>query len=519
MAKPAGEWHENEPLSASKLNANDSLNLREIRVAGRGLSAVRTGQSVTLRLDPAASPVHIVRGHVTQLRGANDHPLLAGVTPWNGTQDIGPQLWVRMIEPVTDLPGPCDDANVFIVRPYWRTGILDPDQREVQWAQVLPDPADQLGIVVCRGPCGENDFPDSRYHVMFAKVGNVGGDKNAKVIIVPDLTYEPPDCKGAYMTSGCFHPKVITATHLHEYDCDTHLVRAGTPVVLKSYADAGFPPVRRWLFQIADLSTCYPPCPPPSYCCPCYQLQYTADPDVPPVQMYQTGAKFWVSGDGTYFVSFEAGQWLLTFADGTKYTAPGTTPCPPTDPAAWTLVPASGSGVILAFECCPSSSSSSSSSSGPCPDCYEVKYTADPSTDPIILNNAGENSWTSDDDASYISGDGEGNWTLTFTNEGGVDTAVYIASGPCPPTDVGAWTKQSGIPVLFSIGPCSSSSSSASSSSASSSSGSSSSSGCDCGPIPCPPAGDGTYILSATMSGGHCTYQWLSTAVCGSSAR
>lgn len=99
--------------------------------------------------------------------------------------------------------------------------------------------------------------------------------------------------------------------------------------------------------------------------------------------------------------------------------------------------------------CCPHNPYDHGTYDGPCCPCFTIKWTLDPNVPPIILKAAGGDTWTSEDDTSYIIGDGAGNWTLQISGDG--TTATYTATGPCPPTTPDGWTLASGSLALASL--------------------------------------------------------------------
>lgn len=171
MPKGAGEWGENEPLSASKLNANDQLNLRNLRV-GPGLGLQRNANSGdgTLTLDPSAYRTPIVRVLVTELPSYPfTQPDVVGVRPWGGVlggdlqpEYSGPQFYAKVtgiealrnvnpawnngqspqlydilvMQPWGGVPLDPGDLPVFGGPDYGPNTLLDPYGEPVTWIQI-----------------------------------------------------------------------------------------------------------------------------------------------------------------------------------------------------------------------------------------------------------------------------------------------------------------------------------------------------------------------------------------------
>lgn len=158
MPQGAGSWKEKEPLSASKLNANDALNIRELRV-GPGLTLVRNayGQA-TITLSDQGNPIHIVRVHVTTLP-ASATPMVAGVTPWDGTNPTGPELFAKLLTNITSLPSSSSPEHDFLIcRPFGGTDQTDPNGAPVVWQEMGASPATLLfGVLASAWSPGTNN--------------------------------------------------------------------------------------------------------------------------------------------------------------------------------------------------------------------------------------------------------------------------------------------------------------------------------------------------------------------------
>jgi hypothetical protein len=156
MPKGAGEWQENEPLSASKLNANDKLNIREIRV-GPGLGIQRnagTGNA-SITLDEQNRPWPVVRVKITQYpEDDSTTPLIAGVTAWDGTNFVGPQFYAKVFTLAAGTNILTEPVDILVTRPFggvpvnpqdgydpttlelWASPLLDPNGEPVLWVQI-----------------------------------------------------------------------------------------------------------------------------------------------------------------------------------------------------------------------------------------------------------------------------------------------------------------------------------------------------------------------------------------------
>lgn len=154
MPKGAGEWQADEGVSASKLNANDKLNMRNLRV-GPGLGLQRNANSgdATLTLDPQANSWPVVRAKITQFpEDDSDTPLIAGVTRWDGTNFDGDQFYAK-IKTLKAGEFESQPVDILLTRPnggvpvnpqdgydpstgnLWASPLLDPDGQPVQWVQ------------------------------------------------------------------------------------------------------------------------------------------------------------------------------------------------------------------------------------------------------------------------------------------------------------------------------------------------------------------------------------------------
>lgn len=150
MPKESGQWSENEPISATKLNANDKLNIREIRV-GAGLGFQRNpGGMASITLDEQNKPWPIIRATVTTVPGSGQ-PMVAGVTPWDGTNHLGAEVFCKVLGPESFMPnneltGPVY-SDILITQPFGGipyipgdepdgTPLLDPNGLPVTWMQI-----------------------------------------------------------------------------------------------------------------------------------------------------------------------------------------------------------------------------------------------------------------------------------------------------------------------------------------------------------------------------------------------
>jgi hypothetical protein len=332
-------WTKGEPITAAKLNEGNARAVQDIRV-GNGLKQTRNGGQVSILVNPTTFKSQIVRATVTTLP-EDETPEVAGLTPWNGSGHTSPEVYCK-IKGSHNL-----GDDILICQPYGGTDQSDPNGHAVTWEEICCPV--QYGYIVCRGPDGEYDYTDSRYWVQKAVIANAGGSADAKMLFAP---------------SG----DIITATNLFEYDCDSHNVRANTPVVIEGGFDQSTPPVWLWSFRVADDSACYPACLPPSSsssssssseaCCECYQFTSTGAHITKLNRVGPETEQTWISDDDLSLLQGDGlGSWLLRlYVNGTVGTFRATGPCPPTDASAW------GEG-ITAVSCCGSSSSSSASSS------------------------------------------------------------------------------------------------------------------------------------------------------------
>jgi hypothetical protein len=101
------------------------------------------------------------------------------------------------------------------------------------------------GIVVCRGPNGEEDFDDNRYWVHLSYVSNNSTDPYEKTT----LEKEPEES-----------PKyeIVAVTNWDEDNCETHIVKPGTRVFVSLEYDQSSPPIPRYTLIRADVGQCRP---------------------------------------------------------------------------------------------------------------------------------------------------------------------------------------------------------------------------------------------------------------------
>lgn len=162
MPKGAGEWKADEGISASKLNANDKLNMRNLRV-GPGLGMQRNANSgdATITLDPNAYRTPIVRAYISTYPSSSPSSTswqVCGVTPWDGVninaalevfckvyypqatgdRDFGSQVDILITQPY----GGVTDDVYFPAQP-----LLDPYGNAVTW-EMISTPWDIVTVTV-----------------------------------------------------------------------------------------------------------------------------------------------------------------------------------------------------------------------------------------------------------------------------------------------------------------------------------------------------------------------------------
>ena len=109
-------------------------------------------------------------------------------------------------------------------------------------------PASRVGVVVCKGPCGEDDFDDNRYWVKIQRITNEDTDASA-----PLTLGDAPRVKGNCETTSTETDRIVCVTNFGEASQETHFARPGAPVVVFAELDTGNPGMTRYYTPFIDL--------------------------------------------------------------------------------------------------------------------------------------------------------------------------------------------------------------------------------------------------------------------------
>ncbi len=111
-----------------------------------------------------------------------------------------------------------------------------------------PPPTSRVGVVVCQGPCGEDDFDDNRYWVKIQRIANSDTDASARLVLG-----DGPQVKGNCEPASLETDRIVCVTNFGEANEQTHFARPGTPVVVFAERDSGNPGMTRYYTPFIDL--------------------------------------------------------------------------------------------------------------------------------------------------------------------------------------------------------------------------------------------------------------------------